>query len=61
MEVIKEFISTYGATIVYTILTAIITFIGTKINETYQKMLPMKQKEKLLKQWLQLSNNYMLI
>ena len=49
MEIIEEFISTYGATIIYTILTAVITFIGTKIKDIYEKNVTDETKRKVVK------------
>lgn len=49
MEIIEEFISTYGATIIYTILTAVITFIGTKIKDIYEKNVTDETKRRVVK------------
>ena len=42
---LNDFISTYGTTILYTILTAIASFIGLKVKSTYEKYINDKTKK----------------
>ena len=37
MEFIKDFLSSYGTELLYTILTAIISFLGIKLKALYEK------------------------
>lgn len=45
MEILQEFISTYGVTILYSILTAVASFIGLKLKELYEKYINDKTKK----------------
>lgn len=49
MELLKEFISVYGATILYSILTAIAGYIGIVIKNLYQKYINDKTKQDVAK------------
>lgn len=49
MIVINEFISQYGATIIYTILTAIVGALGTWIGRVYKKYINDKTKNDVAK------------
>lgn len=44
MEIIKEFLTTYGVTILYTILTGVASFIGLKVKNIYEKHVNDKTK-----------------
>lgn len=44
MELINDFIATYGTTIIYTILTAIASYIGLAVKKIYQKYVNDKTK-----------------
>lgn len=37
MNIIREFINTYGSEIIYTVLTAVFSFIGIKIKSIYER------------------------
>lgn len=45
MEIVEEFIATYGVTILYSILTAVASFIGLKLKELYEKYINDKTKK----------------
>lgn len=49
MELAKEFISTYGTTIVYSILTAIAGYLGIVVKNIYQKYINDKTKQDVAK------------
>jgi LL-H family phage holin len=45
MEIFKEFINTYGVTILYTVLTAIAGYLGVTIKRLYKKWVNTKVKQ----------------
>lgn len=49
MEIITEFISTYGPGILYAVLGTIATFIGTKIKKIYERYINDKIKQDVVK------------
>lgn len=49
MSIINEFITTYGATILYTILTAIAGYIGIAVKNLYEKYVNDKTKKDVVK------------
>lgn len=49
MDIINEFISTYGTTILYSILTAIAGYLGVFVKNLYEKYLNDKTKEDVVK------------
>lgn len=49
MNVINDFISAYGATILYTILTAVVSYIGIVFKNLYQKYINDKTKRDVVK------------
>lgn len=49
MELIKNFISEYGTAILYTVITAIIGYIGVLIKKIYQKYTNDRTKESVAK------------
>ena len=49
MEILKEFISKYAATILYTIVTAIVGFIGVAIKNVLKKYCDTKTKKEIAK------------
>lgn len=49
MELLKEFISTYGVTILYSILTALAGYIGIVIKNLYTRYINDKTKESVIK------------
>lgn len=49
MELINEFISTYGTTILYSVLTAIAGYLGVVIKNLYQKYINDKTKQDVAK------------
>lgn len=53
MEVFKEFISTYGTTILYSIITAIAGYIGVVIKNLYQKYINDQTKQNVVKTCVQ--------
>ena len=48
MEIFNDFIQTYGVTILYTILTAIASFIGVKVKNIYEKYINDKTKKSVV-------------
>ena len=48
MELAYDFISEYGASILYTIITAVISFVGIRIKEIYQKFINDKTKQEVI-------------
>lgn len=49
MEIYKEFISTYGVTILYTVLTAIAGYLGVTIKRLYKKWVNTKVKQEVVR------------
>lgn len=49
MELFKEFVSTYGTTILYSVLTAIAGYIGIVVKNLYQKYVNDKTKKDVVK------------
>lgn len=49
MDIFKEFVSTYGVTIMYAILTAIAGFIGNAVKRLYQKHVTDKTKKDVIR------------
>ena len=49
MDFLKEFISVYGITILYSILTAIVGYLGIVVKNLYQKHLNDKTKQDVAK------------
>ena len=49
MELFKEFISAYGTTILYSILTAVAGYIGIVVKNLYQKYINDKTKQDVAK------------
>lgn len=47
MDFIRDFINTYGATILYAVITAIAGYIGVAIKRIYNKYVDDKTKEKV--------------
>ena len=45
MNILNEFITTYGTTILYTILTTVASFIGLKVKTIYEKYINDKTKK----------------
>lgn len=45
MEIFKEFINTYGVTILYTVLTAIAGYLGIAVKRLYRKWVNTKVKQ----------------
>lgn len=48
MSLISEFISDYGLSILYTILTAIISFVGVRIKTLYKKIVDNNLKKQVV-------------
>lgn len=48
-EMINEFISEYGVTIIYAIITAVVSYIGVKIKNIYEKYVDDKTKREVAK------------
>ena len=46
MDLINSFISTYGTTILYTVLTGVASFIGLKVKGIYEKYINDKTKRR---------------
>lgn len=46
--IISDFIATYGTTILYTVLTAVASFIGLKIKGIYEKYINDKTKKSVV-------------
>lgn len=49
MELFNEFISTYGTTILYSVLTAIAGYLGIVVKNLYQKYINDKTKQNVAK------------
>ena len=49
LNILEEFIATYGVTILYTVLTTVASFIGLKIKTLYEEHVNTEQKEKVVK------------
>lgn len=49
MELFKEFVSVYGTTILYSVLTAIAGYIGIVVKNLYQKYVNDKTKKDVVK------------
>lgn len=49
MELFKEFVSAYGTTILYSVLTAIAGYIGIVVKNLYQKYVNDKTKKDVVK------------
>lgn len=49
MNLINEFVSSYGASILYTVFTTVLTFIGITIKKIYEKYINTQIKEKVVK------------
>jgi len=49
MDFIRDFINTYGATILYTILTALAGYIGIVVKKVYTKYVNDKTKQDVVK------------
>jgi len=49
MEFIKEFISSYGITLLSTILTAVFSYIGLRLKKLYEEKINTDTKEKVVK------------
>ena len=49
MELFKEFISTYGTTILYSILTAVAGYVGIVVKNLYRKYIDDKTKQEVTK------------
>lgn len=49
MELLNEFISTYGATILYSVLTAIAGYLGIVVKNLYEKYINDKTKQDVAK------------
>lgn len=45
MSILNDFIATYGTTILYTVLTAVASFIGLKVKTIYEKYINDKTKK----------------
>ena len=45
---VQEFITTYGMTIIYSILTAVASFVGLKIKSIYEKYIADKVKKEVV-------------
>ena len=48
MDLINSFISTYGTTILYTVLTGVASFIGLKVKGIYEKDINDKTKRNIV-------------
>jgi hypothetical protein len=48
MDLLQDFISCYGTTIIYTILTAIASYIGVKVKSIYEKYINDKTKKSVV-------------
>ena len=48
MDLINSFISTYGTTILYTVLTGVASFIGLKVKGIYEKYINDKTKRNIV-------------
>lgn len=48
MSLINEFISDYGLSILYTILTAVISFVGVRIKTLYKKIVDNNLKKQVV-------------
>ncbi len=48
MNIIKEFINTYGSEILYTVLTTVFSFIGIQIKKIYEKYIDNKIKKNIV-------------
>lgn len=46
--IFSEFITTYGTTILYTVLTAVASFIGLKVKSIYEKYINDKTKKSVV-------------
>lgn len=53
MEIFKEFVSTYGTTILYSIITAIAGYIGVVLKNLYQKYINDQTKQNVAKTCVQ--------
>lgn len=53
MDILKEFISTYGTTILYSIVTAIAGYIGVVVKKTYQRYVDDNTKKEVVKTCVQ--------
>jgi hypothetical protein len=49
LNILEEFIATYGVTILYTVLTTIASYIGLKIKALYEEYINTERKEKVVK------------
>jgi hypothetical protein len=49
MEIFKEFINTYGVTILYTVLTAVAGYLGVTIKRLYKKWVNTKVKREVVR------------
>lgn len=47
-NILSDFIATYGTTILYSILTAVASFIGLKVKTTYEKYINDKTKQSVV-------------
>lgn len=48
MGIINDFLSSYGSSILYTVFTTIISFVGLKIKVIYEKYVEEKIKEEIV-------------
>lgn len=53
MDIIKEFISTYGTTILYTVITAVASYVGVAVKNIYNKYINDKTKQDVVKTCVQ--------
>lgn len=49
LDILQEFISTYGVTILYTVLTTIASYVGLKLKALYEEYVNTEEKEKVVK------------
>lgn len=49
MDFVRDFLNTYGATILYTILTAVVGYIGVAVKNIYNKYINDKTKKDVVK------------
>lgn len=46
-DIVNEFISTYGVTIIYAILTAVVSYVGVRLKTIYEKYVNDKTKREV--------------
>jgi predicted transcriptional regulator YheO len=49
LSILQEFVSAYGVTILYTVLTAIASYVGLRVKAIYEEKVNTEKKEKVVK------------